>query len=215
MSSDDEQFDRRSVLKTIGATAVVGAGLGAASGTVTALKTKQQLTRSYSDEGRLRTAFQRHGDDLRATLVDEGFVGENFDFGSVEFELDAEVTGLEPKADDRLAGVTAIREEGTFTAFGMASTSSDTHEVALFVQPERETAYALVEPKDADDRFIVTDAGVSPTGTCDDTDCGTCCTENYRTWKNYECDAYCNCSVVETDCGSNCFDCDCGDLTTC
>lgn len=207
MSQNDTEFDRRSVLKTIGATALAGAGLGAVSGSAAAIESKRQLTRGYHDEFRLRTAFEQHGAGLRETLLDAGFVAEDFDFRSVDFELDADVTGLEPSSDDRRAGVTAVYEEGTMTAFGMVSTSSDTHDISLYVQPERDEAYALVEPKSGDDRFIVTESGVSPQG-CSYQTCGSCCADGYSTLKTYNCDSNCrNCSLYDTDCG--CSDDDC------
>ena len=200
MSDNDKRFDRRSVLKAIGTTAVVGAGLGASTGNVAAIETKQRLTEAYHDEMRLRTAFARHGAGLRANLVEEGFVSEDFEFASVGVDLDADVTGLEPSADDRLAGVTAVFEEGTATAFGMLSTSSDTHEISLFVQPERDLAYAMAEPKDGGDRVIVTESDVTPTG-CSYQSCGSCCTTDYKTLKTYDCDPDCtNCQLWDTEC---------------
>lgn len=201
MSRNDSEFDRRSVLKTIGATAFAGAGLGAATGSASAVESKRRLTRGYRDEFRLRTAFEQHGAGLRAALVDAGFVADDFDFGSVDFELDANVTGLEPTSDDRRAGVTAVYEDGTPTAFGMVSTSSDAHEISLYVQPERDEAYALVEPKAGDDRFIVLESGVTPQG-CSYQSCGSCCDSGYSTLKTYNCDPNCqNCSLYDTDCG--------------
>lgn len=200
MRDNTNQIDRRSVLKALGTTAMVGAGLGAASGSGAARVADDSLARAYAHETRLRFAFEQHGEGVRQTLVDEGFVAEGFDFWSVQFALDGDVTGLEPSAGDQLAGVTAVVEDGTPTAFGMASTSSDTHEIALFVQPERDEAYALVESKDGGDRMLVTESGVTPTG-CSYQTCGSCCGTNYKTLKTYNCDPDCtNCSLYDTEC---------------
>lgn len=199
MQGDNERLDRRSVLKTIGATAVVGTGLTTTTGTVVA--ESDRLARNYRNERRLRVAFEQHGAGLREQLAKAGFVGEEFDFGDVDFSIDADVTGLEPAAEDRLAGVTGTVEEGTVTALGMVSTSSGTHDIGLYVQPERDDAYALVEPKEGDQRFIVTDAEVTPQG-CSYTSCvEECCSENYKKSNTYNCDPNCtNCSVYSTDC---------------
>lgn len=209
MSSDDNRLDRRSVLKTIGSAAVAGVGVSATTGTVAAVQTKRRLTRAYSDETRLRFAFEQHGEGLRQTLVDEGFVAEDFEFGALDFDVDPEVIGVEPTADDRLAGVAAITQDGTATAFASVSTSSDTHDISLFVQPERDEAYALVEPKGGGDRVLVTEDEVSPQG-CSYEGCTTdCCGGDkeayYKTW---DCDSNCeNCKVVDASC--TCETCEC------
>ncbi|WP_128478423.1 hypothetical protein [Halorussus pelagicus] len=194
-------IDRRTMLKRIGTTAAVGAGLVSTTGGAAATaREKARLVGEYHDERALRSAFERHGRDLRETLVDEGFVPEDFEFRALDVGLDSEVTGLEPTAADSLAGVTAIREEGTTTALATVSASSSTHELALFVQPERETAYALVEPKSGGDRLLVDESGVTPTG-CRYQTCGSSCADNYSTLKNYNCDVNCrNCKVYDTEC---------------
>ena len=213
MRRDGSNPTRRNVLRTLGATAVAGAGLAAASGSASAIETKHRLARAYSDEGALRAAFEEHGSALRETLVAEGVVGESFDFGDVDFRIDPDETGLRPSAADGVAGVTAFQEDGEFTAFGSVSTSTDTHDLALFVQPERGEVYALAEPKSGDRRITVTGSGATASS-CQHTECASCCQEDYRTEKTYDC---CitdeGCVVIDSNCG--CFDCDCGDLTTC
>lgn len=208
MRDNNDQLDRRSVLKALGTTAMVGAGLGAASGSGAARSRDDTLARAYADETRLGFAFAQHGEGLRQTLVDEGFVAEDFDFRSLRFDLDERVTGLEPTAENGLAGVAAIVEEGTPTAFGMASTSSDTHEIALFVQPERDEAYAFVEPKDGGDRVVVTENQVSPRG-CTGTTCtDSCCGDGIAYEETYECNSDCSdCWVTDRSCG--CDNCEC------
>lgn len=208
MPSQGMPIDRRTVLKRIGATATVGAGLASTTGSAAAtMKEKTHLVNRHHDAQSVRSVFARHGNGLRAKLVDEGFVSEEFEFESLAVELDSEVNGLAPTAEDARAGVTAIHEEGTTTALATLSASSDTHEIALFAQPERDRAYALVESKSGDDRVLVSESGVSPTG-CSYQTCGSCCDEDYSTEKTYNCDSNCeNCEVVDTDCA--CQDCNC------
>lgn len=207
MPSDEMPLDRRTVLKSIGATAALGTGFASTTGSAAATDPKKRrLADEYRDGQNLISAFERHGGDLRATLVAEGFVGEDFSFQSLDIELDSEVNEVEPTDHDTLTGVTAITEEGTTTAFASVSASSETHELALFVQPERDKAYALVEPKSGGDRLLVSESDVSPTGcireSCSDQTCDTC----YNLAKTYECDSYCeNCELTGTSC--ECYFC--------
>lgn len=206
MFEGSDRFDRRTVLKGIGTAALAAGGLGAASGSAAAIETQRRLADAYADEGSLGAAFERHGDGLRERLVAEGFVDPSFDFAGLDFEIDGDVTGIEPTAEDRLAGVGATREGGTFTAVGMVSTSTDTHELALFVQPERGEAYALVEPVGGGDTHVVSMDGVTPQG-CAYSDCGDFCSNCYLKRTDYSCDPSCqDCWVTGTDCG--CCVCD-------
>lgn len=202
--SDDTRLDRRTVLKALGSTAAVGTGFTAGTGGAAA-----QATRAIGNESALREAFEHHGDDLRETLVAEGFVPADFAFADLAFDLDPAVSGLDPGDADRLAGVTAVAGDGTITALGMVSASSDTHDLALYVQPGRGKAYARATPKDGGDTLKVSGDGVTPEG-CTYTSCnedGTC--DSYQCFINrdhYSCDSSCrNCDVYKSDCG--CCDC--------
>lgn len=210
MSGNDNQFNRRSVLKTVGSAAVAGIGLGASSNSVAAVETKRRLTRAYSDERRLRAAFEQHAEDIRRTLVAENFVAEEFAFSDLTIDIDPNESGLDPTAEDGRAGVTGVTEDGTATAFASVSTSSETHELTLFVQPERDEAYALVEPADGGDRMLVTDSEVRPQG-CIKDECTTdCCGGDKESYlKQYECDVNCeNCNtLIGTSC--SCETCEC------
>lgn len=215
MSRNNERFDRRTLLKTIGSTAVAGIALGATSGAAAAVETDDRLARAYSDERRLKIAFQQHGEDLRTTLVDEGFVSEDFDFGALSFDIDESATGLDPTDEDHVAGVTSTTQEGTTTAFASVSTSSDTHEISLFVQPERDKAYALVESKASGERVMVFDSDVSPAGCLKDKCTSDSCSTCYSVRETYDCgdDCQTNCTLVDTNC--DCKSCSCDDRAWC
>lgn len=216
MPSNDTSIDRRTVLKRIGATAVLSSGLLAASNPAAAeVRAKRQLVDEYHDEHSLRSAFERHGADLRDALVAEGFVTEDFTFRSLDVELDPEVNGVEPVADDARAGVTAITKDGTTTALASVSASSVSHEMALFVQPGRDRAYALVEPKSGGDRVLVSESEVRPEGClgsrCTDSWCDSPC---YQTLEELSCDENCeNCEVIGTSC--ECEGCSCDQQAYC
>ena len=194
MSEENSGFDRRSVLKALGTTAMVGAGLGAAAGSGAARVDDDEFAKAYADETRLRFAFAQHAEGVRRTLADEGFVAEDFDFWSLRFDIDEDVEGIDPTTDDRVAGVSSLLDHGEPTAFGMVSTSSDTHEISLYVQPHRDEAYALVEPKGGDERFIVKDSEVTPQG-CTYKSCSNDCCSDLTSYR------------YQYDCGSDCRDC--------
>jgi hypothetical protein len=216
MPSDGTPLDRRTVLKRIGTTAAVTSGLLAASAPGAAeVREKTRLIDSYHDPRSVRSAFASHGSEVRSKLVAEGFVAEDFDFGALDVELDPDENGVEPEADDASAGVTAITKDGTTTALAAVSTSSATHEIALFVQPERDEAYALVEPTGGGDRVLVTEDQVSPEGClgsrCTDSWCDSPC---YKTAEELSCDENCeNCKVTGTKC--TCHGCSCDDRAWC
>lgn len=215
MPSNGIPLDRRTVLKRIGTTAAVGTGLASTTGNAVADDLqRRRLAEKYNDESNLISAFERHGTDLRNTLVTEGFVAEDFEFRSLDVELDPEVNGVDPADEDSLAGVDAVDQDGTATAFASLSASSETHELALFVQPERDEAYALVESKEGDERLLVSDSSVSPAGcireSCTNTSCSTC----YDKGETYECDENCeNCSLIDTNC--SCKSCSCHQADYC
>lgn len=213
MLRNDNHLDRRSVLKTVGSAAAAGIGLAATGGTAGAVETTHRLERAYSDERRLRIAFQQHGEGLRQTLVDEEIVADDFDFDALDFEIDEEVNGLEAKADDRSATVTAHPVEGQMTAIGVVTASTETHDVRLYVQPERDEAYAIVEPEGGDQRFIATESDFEPSS-CGWTECTTsCCSEDTATKEYWECyvDGSGNC----TECFIDDTACSCHDCASC
>lgn len=218
MSDNDKQFDRRSVLKTIGSTAVAGIALGATSGSAAAIKTPHHLETAYSDPTRLRFAFAQHGEGVRQTLIENGIVAEDFDFGDLTFGVDTSVNGLEAEAADHSATVTAHTVEGTMTAIGAVSTSTDTHDITLYVQPERDEAYAFVDPKNSDERFVATDSELEPSS-CGWAECtSNCCAEDTATKEYWECtiDGSGNCTdcfISDTAC--SCSDCSCGSENVC
>ena len=206
MSRDEFGINRRSVLKRVGAVAASGAALaGAASGQADA----RRLEAQYDDPVRLSNAFDEHAADLPAALVEAGVVREAFDFEGLDFEVDSGVNGLEPADADGVAGVTTAPIEGSPTALGMVSTSSDTHEISLFVQPEYDKSYAIVESKSDGDQLLISDDGdVTPLG-CTYTTCGDY--ECYPgSWPNcpettWVCDHNCqNCEAYETECECYC-----------
>lgn len=201
MSNDSGSFDRRTVLQTIGATALLGVGTVAASGSESTIEVKRRLTAAYADEDRLRAALAEHAGAVVATLREEGFLGAGFDVAALNLELDPDAGGVAPTAADGRAGVSAVVRDGTATALGMVSTSSEDHDVSLYVQPQREEAYAFVEPKGGGDRLVVTAGDVEPLG-WSYTSCEGCCMTETVTKVTWNCtDA---CRVYDTDCGCSC-----------
>lgn len=205
MSDENDRFDRRTVLKSIGTAALAAGGLGAAGGSAAAIETQGRLADAYADEDRLLAAFERHGDGLRRTLVEAGFVDAEFEYADLDFEVEGGVASLEPTSADGLAEVTAMEERGTTTALGIVSTSSDTHEISLYVQPQRDETYAFVESKGGGEEFVASRDGVEPQNcvytTCDFSE--SCPSTDYNITKEIHCAApLCDrCWVYSTSCG--------------
>jgi hypothetical protein len=99
-------------------------------------------------------------------------------------------------------------------AVGPRGHGCETHDVALYVQPERDEAYAFVEPRDSDDRFLATESKLEPSS-CGWTECSNdCCSEDLSYKEYWECyldsSGNCvNCYISDTsrEC-SNCAYCD-------
>lgn len=205
--SQNDSFDRRSVLKSIGAAAAGGAVL-AGSGVASA--ERPDLERQYADRASLLGAFREHATDLPAALADAGVVSEAFDFGRLAVEIDPKATRVQPTDADARAGVTVTQARGPRSALGMISTSTDAHEITLYVQPQREKSYAIVEPKDGGDDFVVHDDGdVSPLGCAyEECTCERCQNPNgvgYYVLEHYRCNTNCR------DCVVNGTSCECTD----
>lgn len=201
--SQNDSFDRRSVLKSIGAAAAGGAVL-AGSGVASA--ERPDLERQYADRASLLGAFREHAAGLPAALAEADVVSEEFDFGRLDVELDPDATRVQPTDADARAGVTVTQANGPRSALGMISTSTDDHELTLYVQPQREKSYAIVEPKDGSDDFAVHDDGEVTPLQCFYSEC-TCerCYNpkgvGYHVLEDFECDVNCrNCVVTGTSC---------------
>ena len=196
-----DEINRRSVLKQFGVVAAGGATL-AAVGSESAKA--RQLEAQYHGREQLLEAFRTHGAGLPAALSEAGVVDETFDFGNLAFELDPEVTGMEPTDPDGLAGVTVTHTGGPTSALAMLSTSTDTHEISLFVQPQRENSYAIVESKADGDRLLVSDDGEATPASCTYWECSDdlcSISPDYYWEEQYICDTNCrNCEVNDREC---------------
>jgi hypothetical protein len=208
VSGDSNRLDRRNVLKTIGSAAIAGIGLTATDGSAGAFDTPHRLGRAYSDERRLSIALQQHAGGVRQTLVDEEIVAEDFDFGALDFEIDESVNGLEARTGDHSAAVTAHSVDRTMTAIGVVKTSTDTHDIRLYVQPERDESYAIVESKDGDEQFIATESDLEDTE-CQWSECtDSCCKEDHVYEEQWNCTvdssgSCTDCYIEDTVCGSH------------
>jgi len=199
----NDSFDRRSVLKTIGGAAAGGMAL-AATGTASA--ERAELEQEYADSTSLREAFREHAADLPAALAEAGVVTGEFGFGDLDVEIEESATRVQPTDADGRAGVTVVQANGPRTALGMISTSTDAHEVTLYVQPQRERSYAIVEPTEDGDDFVVHDDGEVEPLQClyEECTCEYCYHPDgfgYNVLEQYRCNINCNDCVVE---GTSC-----------
>ncbi|USZ68581.1 hypothetical protein NGM10_02290 [Halorussus salilacus] len=202
--SEENTLNRRNVLKQLGG-AAAGSLAIASSGVASA--EKPDLEERYAGRASLREAFRDHAADLPAALADAGVVSEEFDFEQVDFAVDPDATKVRPTDADGRAGVTVVAASGPRSALGMISTSTDDHDISLYVQPQREESYAFVEPKDDGDRFVVTDDGDEVTTlecTYKSCSCERCYNPDgvmYYYEEEYRCNTDCtDCFVEGTEC---------------
>lgn len=160
--SEKTDTTRRELLEKIGSVGVAGAALSTVgSRNVEArMKERNALLDEYRDEVRLRRTLVEQASTLEKTLVDEGFVPTDFDFESTDFTTDEEIKHIDPTAQSDATQVATTRVDGEQTAVILHPVETDTHSIHVYVQPEREHAYARVTSKDTDTTFVVNEDGV-------------------------------------------------------
>lgn len=181
----DNDINRRSVLKGIGAAAmsvsVVGTATAAEAETIESAEpdafrefardvtvdvdptTQAELVGRYDDVASARAEFEA-AEPVLKELSARGYLESA---SLAEFALDevAEDRMLEPTDAAASAGVTAVEHPDGATAHLMATTRSADHRVALYRLPELDRTHAFVETDDGS--LVVHDAGddgVSTTG---------------------------------------------------
>lgn len=162
--SDNNQndIDRRSLLKGIGATATATAMVGTASAQSASIsefqsEEREELEAEYTPE-RSRKAVAQYANEVARQLADHGYV----DRPTVNaFDLDTfyeNETLLDPEDEREGMAVTTIKEDGELTAHVMVSKTTDSHGIGLYVQPQLDRAYALVEALDGSESDVLTAA---------------------------------------------------------
>ncbi|WP_152415826.1 hypothetical protein [Halovivax asiaticus] len=157
MSQNDISVDRRSVLKRLGATGTAVTAFGAASGSGAATSAARRTIRPLPVE---RLDVERIYEDLAGQLLTE-----LSDAGLVETAsasaLDMDVAAIHGgRAGRGTFGLSIDDEIGQRRLFG-TKTPTDDGVLTLYVQPERDLAYATFEP-DGDDVTLLYAPGHGP-----------------------------------------------------
>lgn len=171
----EKTFDRRSVLKTVGASAMTGLAVtGSASAQTLPTSEMNRVEAAYSDSVRAQWTVAEHADTVLAELADRGYLdtrgAEAFDFSAVG-------------TDSKDASVMSLFKDDQATAEVKATVETETHEVTVVVHPQLGESYASAKPLADADPITVRDEGgdVSTQGcwtesrcTCDPCDLNTC-----------------------------------------
>lgn len=151
----EKVIDRRSVLKTVGTTAVGGIAL-AGSGSAKPRSSPEKVSRireTYSDERAARSAVARHADELLAGLAERGVVGETA--GAAFFDGADDVTAEPVEIDGVTSGRLTVSREFA------------DHTVDLVVFPERDRSFAYVHRNGETQKFSADSEDVAVDAACD------------------------------------------------
>ncbi|SIQ86241.1 hypothetical protein SAMN05421858_0631 [Haladaptatus litoreus] len=195
--SNTDGLNRRTLMKKAATTAVVGAGVAAASGSASA---KPTLEEQYADPIRTESLFAEHAGDLMAMLSKDGLLQSADVYSEVHTRKTVGFSDIAKKNEGTtfLKGVSGRADEI------VSVRNVEDGVVSITVEPETGRAYAFHEPESSDKTFLYnpdigtqaidtqacnTDCFCSPV-ICENTrsaECETCCDGDCQT--NY----FCNC----------------------
>lgn len=220
-----EDLDRRSLLRTAAMTSAASAGLAnsvaARDGSDPSRDGKlpperiddvraTEIRSRYDSPEMIRQTVETHADGLLNNLSEQGIL----DSGSVEdLPLEEFKEGrrtLVPADDPRGVGIDAVRIDGKDTALITVSANTEDENLSIYVQPEREKSYSIVDRDDGN--LLFSSAGICKTGTWEKHPCqhpgctwfrprgaelACCCTRKAPPSCCHESDQYC---VLVKDC---------------
>ena len=188
-----DSIDRRSVLKTIGASAVAGVAF---AGSTTASSRPvpaelEQVKAEFDDSVTARAAVAEHADALLEELADRGVLaaGSAAAFPTGELLSPGEYSDVAEGATVRGA-----RIDGEWDAEVATSVETDGHAVEIIVQPNRERSYALVDPKDGGDMYRLTSEQNGDVGVDNH------CHDESQCLSYFQCDSGSSCQRQERHC---------------
>ncbi|WP_158058672.1 hypothetical protein [Halorussus halophilus] len=200
----EKTFDRRSMLKTVGASAAAGlAATGSVSATVPTSE-MNHVEAAYSDSVRAQWAVAEHADTVLAELADRGYLDAR---GADAFDFSAVGT------DAKDASVMSLYKDERATAEVKASVETETHEVTVVVHPQLGESYASAKPLADADPITVRDEGGEVTTeacvtesrcTCDPCDLNSCVYQERTCCTNYGDGTDCTAWSDEGCCGACC-----------
>lgn len=236
MSGNNNDINRRSILKGIGTTAALSVSFVGSStakvrepaeaatsdafrefasdvSTDVDAETHEKLVGKYRDPATVEAAFRGSVEPILAELADRGYL-ESASLAPFEFDSVEEDVLLTPTDAADGAGVTTIEHEEGATAHLMATTRSENHRVAIYRQPELDNTYAMVQGDDGGVFFHDMGSGeVSPAE-----DCGWEALNCTNSWCDYGDPPYCEeyqrycCygpNYEDKDCNSTRYACSC------
>lgn len=187
MSNDsNNSISRRRVLEGLGTGAAALGTIGSASARQSnelESATRRSLARRYESPSLSRTLVADHGRETLEMLAEHGYLED----ASVDrLPLDThfeERTAIRPESPRNGFAVTAIEADGVATAHITVSFATESHDVALYVQPERGTSYAVVVEESGREVFVHPEATEPMDDDCSyNYTCGDVCDSYGRQW---------------------------------
>lgn len=133
----------------------------------------RSFQQQYGSETAIRQALADHASEVLAELEDQGYLSsssiDEFPTGNIRNEAKI----VSPATDIEGAAVFGVRQEGQESALVSVSTSTGAADVSVYVQPERDVSYAVVDT--GDDEIIVLGRAMAPSCLSDCVMCGRTC----------------------------------------
>jgi hypothetical protein len=222
---DETSVERRSILKNLGAAGAGGiaasSGLAAASssGRADPADVAKRKRQKYKKSKNAKKAVRKHGMSVLKELHERDFIRNPSVATLALNRFFSDIRGMDAEFEEEGYGLTTFANEGDefLTSLLLISKNTDTHRMALYVQPERQKSYAIVQPDDGD-RFMISPSRETvklQSGSCSDRSyCGATCKcvnsgrQSYSNYVTEECywDPYverCYCNQTGSECGGN------------
>lgn len=158
MSTKDpgSSTSRRTILRTVGTSGAVVTGLAVSTNSSAAQaeyeSELQRLEDQYDSEQAIQQAVDEHASDVLQSLSERDVI-ESASASSLPLAESLEIEAIETSEGSDGVAATAIVEEDEPTGFIAISQTTDDHDLSLYVQPEREHAYAYVTDDDGTTLF--------------------------------------------------------------
>lgn len=210
MKGGKSSFDRRTVLKSIGAGAALlsGAGIGSArEQSPIDLDTKAKLMDQYEADSLSNTIVEEYVQAEVDFLAEEGIVEDaTLDRLPTDNHIE-EREALNVEEDREGFAVTAVKTEGEATAHIAVKFTEGEHDIAVYSQPERDNSYAIVEDGSGEKTVFEASSGRIMDQECNTSySCGEECNMYHQ---NYSIETVCCYSDISYDCYTESKTCPC------
>lgn len=222
--NDENRIKRRAILSGIGTTAAIATGAAGVSATEKKSSSTGKAQKKYKDQSAQKQVFRKHAGKVISELAQRNLVQSA---SLSEFEIGTfheEKTRMEAQESNDGVAATAFKtEDGDVTPLVMLAKNTATHTIRIYVKPELQESYALVQAKQTGEKFAIDPSKekteLEATATCNDFYlCGDQCHNSCLVGGTYmdqaeyyscyeETPDQCSCYLEGTSCGGeDCWD---------